>query len=81
MGRRATSCRRSGSASGRCPWASCDRGANYIDAYLRLEHEASSPALYRMLRQALMARRSLLLLDGLDEAGAKRADIELHVVE
>jgi hypothetical protein len=34
-----------------------------------------------MLRQALMARRALLLLDGLDEAGAKRADIELHVVE
>jgi hypothetical protein len=54
---------------------------NYIDAYLRLEHEASRPALYRMLRQALMARRALLLLDGLDEAGAKRADIELHVVE
>jgi Ran GTPase-activating protein 1 len=54
---------------------------NYIDAYLRLEHEASRPALYRMLRQAMMARRALLLLDGLDEAGAKRADIELHVVE
>ena len=34
-----------------------------------------------MLRQALMALRALLLLDGLDEAGAKRADIELHVVE
>ena len=54
---------------------------NYIDAYLRLEHEASRPALYRMLRQAMMARRALLLLDGLDEAGAKRADIERHVVE
>ena len=54
---------------------------NYIDAYLRLEHEASRPALYRMLRQAMMARRALLLLDGLDEAGAKRADIERHVVD
>jgi len=54
---------------------------NYIDAYLRLEHEASRPALYRMLRQALTARRALLLLDGLDEAVTKRADIELHVVE
>jgi len=54
---------------------------NYIDAFLRLEHEASRPALYRMLRQAMMARRALLLLDGLDEAGAKRDDIERHVVE
>ena len=54
---------------------------NYIDAFLRLEHEASPPALYRMLRQAMKARRALLLLDGLDEAGAKRDDIERHVVE
>jgi len=54
---------------------------NYIDAFLRLEHEASYPALYRMLRQAMMARRALLLLDGLDEAGAKRDEIERHVVE
>jgi Ran GTPase-activating protein (RanGAP) involved in mRNA processing and transport len=54
---------------------------NYIDAFLRLEHEASRPALYRMLRQAMMARRALLLIDGLDEAGAKRAEIERHVVE
>ena len=54
---------------------------NYMDAFLRLEHEASRPALYRMLRQAMMARRALLLLDGLDEAGAKRADIERHVVD
>jgi hypothetical protein len=54
---------------------------NYTDAYLRLEHEASRPALYRMLRQAMMARRALLLLDGLDEAGAKRDEIERHVVD
>ena len=54
---------------------------NYIDAYLRLEHEANQPALYRMLRQAMMARRALLLLDGLDEAGAKRVEIERHVVD
>jgi NLR family CARD domain-containing protein 3 len=54
---------------------------NYIDAFLRLEHEASRPALYRMLRQAMMARRALLLLDGLDEAGATRDDIERHVVD
>jgi hypothetical protein len=54
---------------------------NFIDAFLRLEHEASRPALYRMLRQAMMARRALLLLDGLDEAGTKRDDIERHVVD
>jgi hypothetical protein len=54
---------------------------NFIDAFLRLEHEASRPALYRMLCQAMMARRALLLLDGLDEAGAKRDDIERHVVD
>ena len=54
---------------------------NYIDAFLRLELEASHLALYRMLRQAMMARRALILLDGLDEAGAKRAEIECHVVE
>eukprot|EP00900_Chrysochromulina_parva_P011126 jgi/Chrpa1/20013/Chrysochromulina_OHIO_Genome00027898-RA len=54
---------------------------NYIDAFLRLEYVASQPALYRMLRQAMMARRALLLVDGLDEAGVKRADIERHVVD
>ena len=51
---------------------------NWIDAYLCLTER---PEVYRMLRQAMMARRALLLLDGLDEAGAKHADIELHVVE
>ena len=34
-----------------------------------------------MLRQALMARRALLLLDGLDEGGAARERIERHVSE
>ena len=27
---------------------------NWVDAYLRLEHEANHPALYRMLRQVCM---------------------------
>jgi len=53
---------------------------NWVDAYLRLEHGEASP-LYRMLRQAMMARRALLLLDGLDEGGAKREQIERHVAE
>ena len=34
-----------------------------------------------MLRQALFARRTLLLLDGLDEGGTGRAQIEKHVTE
>ena len=34
-----------------------------------------------MLRQAMMARRALLLIDGLDEGGRKRAEIERHVAE
>ena len=53
---------------------------NWVDAYLQLVH-AEQPALYRMLRQALMARRALLLIDGLDEGGTNRAEIERHVVE
>ena len=44
---------------------------NFFDAFLKLEHGADSP-LYRMLRQAMMARRALLLLDGLDEGGQQR---------
>jgi hypothetical protein len=51
---------------------------NWVDAYLCLTER---PEVHRMLRQAMMARRALLLLDGLDEAGAKRAEIEQHIVE
>ena len=53
---------------------------NFFDAFLRLEHGASSPY-YRFLRQAMMARRALLLLDGLDEGGQSRVEIETHVTE
>ena len=53
---------------------------NWIDGYLRAEHGASSP-LYRMLRQAMTARRALILIDGLDEGGAVRDQIERHVTE
>ena len=53
---------------------------NWVDAFLRLQHQ-EQPAVYRFLRQALLARRVLLLLDGLDEGGAKRIDIERHVTE
>ena len=49
---------------------------SYVDAFLSLEHP---PPVYRFLRQALAARRALILLDGLDEAGGRRAEIESHV--
>ena len=51
---------------------------NYIAAFLRLEH---APPAYRFLCQAMAARRAVLLLDGLDEGGAKRTEIEVHVAE
>ena len=54
---------------------------NWVDAYLRLVYYAEKPEVYRMLRQAMMARRALLLIDGLDEGGTNRTEIERHVVE
>eukprot|EP00966_Prymnesium_polylepis_P143531 3313500-Prymnesium_polylepis.1 len=59
-----------------CPVAA----GNWIDAYFRLEHGAESGH-YRMLRQAMASRRALLLLDGLDEGGAAREEIERHVAD
>jgi hypothetical protein len=53
---------------------------NWVDAFVRLEYH-KQPAVYRFLRQALLSRRVLLLLDGLDEGGAKRSEIERHVTE
>ena len=47
---------------------------NWVDAFLRLKYH-DQPAVYRFLRQALLSRRVLLLLDGLDEGGAKRDEI------
>ena len=53
---------------------------NWIDAYLSIVHGAGSE-LYRFLRQALMARRVLLLIDGIDEGGHARKRVEQHIVE
>ena len=61
-------------------WDLFARSWNWVDAMMLLEHGAGSPY-YRMLRQAMMARRALLLLDGLDEGGAMRSEIERHVTE
>ena len=53
---------------------------NWVDAFLRLKYH-DQPAVYRFLRQALLSRRVLLLLDGLDEGWAKRVEIHRHVTE
>ena len=51
---------------------------NWADTYLRVVLGAGTPR-YRFLRQALMARRALLLLDGLDEGSdAQQARLDLH---
>jgi len=53
---------------------------NWVDAFLQCVHGANSDQ-YRMLRQALMARCALVLLDGIDEGGKARDAIERHVTE
>jgi hypothetical protein len=57
-----------------------ERSWNWVDAFLQCVHGAGSE-LYCMLRQALMARRALVLLDGIDEGGTAREKIERHVTE
>ena len=56
------------------------RSWNWIDGYLRILHGEDSDQ-YLFLRQAMMARRALLLLDGVDEGGQVRQAIERHIAE
>ena len=53
---------------------------NFVDAYLNIVFGPTSST-YAMLRQALVARRVLLLLDGVDEGGVARGELERHVSE
>ena len=53
---------------------------NWVNAYLLITHGAGSER-YLFLRQALMARRALVILDGIDEGGRARREIERHVTE
>ena len=55
---------------------------NWVDAYLRAvcEGEDNGPSTYAMLRQAMISRRALLLLDGLNEAGSNSETIETHII-
>ena len=59
---------------------SSDSSWNWLDTYLLQEH-GEHPQLHRMLRGALMARRAVILLDGLDEGGTAREEIEQHVAK
>ena len=38
-------------------------------------------AIYLALRQALMARRALIIIDGVDEGGSSNERLERHLVE
>ena len=53
---------------------------NFVDAYLQLLYGSGSLR-YRFLRQALLARRALIILDGIDEGGANKDRIQRHVTE
>ncbi len=50
---------------------------NWVDAFVSVECE---PDLHSVYRQALTSRHALILLDGLDEGGLKRQDIEKHLI-
>ena len=61
--------------------AAFGRAWNFVDAYVAREHGVRSET-YTMLRQVMLARRALLLIDGLDEGGAVVGDcIRRHVGE
>ena len=54
-----------------------DQAWNWVDAYLQCTHGADS-GVYLMLRQAMIARRALLLIDGVDESSAPE-ELERHI--
>jgi hypothetical protein len=51
---------------------------NWIEAYLQLTCEAPH---YEMLRNTMAEQSALLLIDGLDEASARRARMKQHIAE
>ena len=51
---------------------------NWVDAFLRCQ--LGGDEVYSMLRQAMMARCALILLDGLDEGGKNMTRIADHIV-
>lgn len=59
------------------------RAWNFVDAHLQCLRDESSQwdNLYPFLRQAMIARRAVLLIDGIDEAGSHATTIRRHVIE
>ena len=53
---------------------------NWVDAYLRVVY-AGNLEFYQLLRQGMLARRAIILLDGLDEGGRVREQVERHVTQ
>eukprot|EP00965_Chrysotila_dentata_P142250 4703132-Pleurochrysis_carterae.AAC.2 len=53
---------------------------NWVDAHVQLLYGKESTR-YQLLRQAMMTRRALILIDGLDEGGKTRDQIVRHVNE
>jgi hypothetical protein len=51
---------------------------DWIDGYLQIVHGPTSEV-YIMLRQAMAARRALIIIDGLDEGGDRRESISRHI--
>ena len=58
-------------------WAEVAKKDDWLSAYLELT--CSSPQYSAILRNCITEHRALLLVDGLDEAGALRTEIEKHV--
>ena len=56
------------------------RSWNWVDAHLQCVYGPKSGT-YTMLRQALLSRRALLLIDGLDEGGPVSEEIQRHITE
>ena len=55
-----------------------DSAWNWVDAFVQVEYR-TQPAIVRMLRQAMLSRRAVLILDGLDECGEFRCHFERHI--
>ncbi|KAK3258292.1 hypothetical protein CYMTET_32655, partial [Cymbomonas tetramitiformis] len=51
-----------------------------LEAFLEWKFAESSPYVYRMLRQAVLMHHTIVLLDGMDEAGSSRKQIETYAL-
>ena len=58
----------------------CAASWNWVEIYAHKQLGKGSSA-HHMLHQAMLARRALILIDGLDKGGEMRDEIERHVAE